>query len=939
MSVGVNQLMLAMSYYLLGYAMLQVQAPVAAIAGVIILTGSAEVIARIDLTLPVWDQRLIQALLVFGPTVACLASYHYVQQQDMTTKIAECLAPVAFISHGIVIALMTLVLSVREQENGAMLPLAFQGVLYLDVFGWVSHKRARDSGDPEKLPLREPSTWKLVGPGPGDDAELATAEPPSRTTSARRGTLGTPAGPSAVAAAGPGPPLGYFAKEYTKPPADGLCVPDADTAGASDEEEEAEGHRVARPAASAVRYDAAGRPLPSRPLGAAPAAATEDMRLVEGAPRAWDHVNAVEPPAKGFWDPVTFMPQGNRRREKMDSLISEAQEQSLEGQERASFWGFKASREEEEDEGVPMATGHDNEMPGVLPWQVFRNASFVISLTWILAGVYYILHVTGVWTMALPWNEASKDAPAEAAGSRRWGGGSEVVPRPGVFSLLAAGVTLGEVGPEVERIEAHWPYADIQPLTLACDATGRRLLATDGLSIFEATLPAPAPAAARAAGRPAPRRAREPAWPSARFRQAPGCPALQGEALQDVALHCGAGGGCEALALHHDGTRLAACPLAAAAAGGYVGQISQGWLQRPVQGAHGRTTWRREQARWLLVDQACAAAANRSAADELQRGGCVSVATTHGSVAQLARRASGRELAPTSVVEVHGTEALTHGGHPRVQRPLLRDPALAAPQHPRAGRGQRRRGRGAAPAAARGPRRRGLLRGRRARVPARRRPQSGPLAVPAAPGPALRSPQGSFPSPLGNRRGRTGGARTGQRLPGSRPCPSRREGASWPRVAWRAPGQAAPCTARLRTARKVSCPPCGSSSRSFVASSPRARPAGLTSGPSWSRAGRCTSRRRCRCPGSRRRWRTFGASCPAPTRATHRRQRTCVGTWRPSRRRRSCRRSRTTRLPGCTSSSCRAPATWGGASRRSPLGCWPWSRSCAARRTSATVPW
>merc|ERR1719382_2049744 len=150
--------MLAMSYYILGYAMLQVQAPVAAIVGVIILMGASEVTARIDLTLPVWDQRLIQALLVFGPTVACLASYHYVQQQDMTTKIAECLAPVAFISHGIVIALMTFVFSVREQENGAMLPLAFQGVLYLDVFGWVSHKRAHERAPGPAAASSAPST-------------------------------------------------------------------------------------------------------------------------------------------------------------------------------------------------------------------------------------------------------------------------------------------------------------------------------------------------------------------------------------------------------------------------------------------------------------------------------------------------------------------------------------------------------------------------------------------------------------------------------------------------------------------------------------------------------------------------------------------------------------------------------------------------------------
>eukprot|EP00439_Symbiodinium_sp_Y106_P069597 s176_g12.t1 len=42
MSVGINQLMLGMSYYILGYAMLEVKAPLAALAGVLAFMGSAE---------------------------------------------------------------------------------------------------------------------------------------------------------------------------------------------------------------------------------------------------------------------------------------------------------------------------------------------------------------------------------------------------------------------------------------------------------------------------------------------------------------------------------------------------------------------------------------------------------------------------------------------------------------------------------------------------------------------------------------------------------------------------------------------------------------------------------------------------------------------------------------------------------------------------------
>eukprot|EP00913_Durusdinium_trenchii_P030237 g28327.t1 len=43
MSVGINQLMLGMSYYILGYAMLEVKAPCAALGGVLAFMGSSEV--------------------------------------------------------------------------------------------------------------------------------------------------------------------------------------------------------------------------------------------------------------------------------------------------------------------------------------------------------------------------------------------------------------------------------------------------------------------------------------------------------------------------------------------------------------------------------------------------------------------------------------------------------------------------------------------------------------------------------------------------------------------------------------------------------------------------------------------------------------------------------------------------------------------------------
>ncbi|MFM7981351.1 MAG: hypothetical protein ACKPKO_18745, partial [Candidatus Fonsibacter sp.] len=47
----------------------------------------------------------------------------------------------AFQAHDIVIVHLAVLVRVREQCDGAMLPLAFQGVLFLGDFGWVWRKQ------------------------------------------------------------------------------------------------------------------------------------------------------------------------------------------------------------------------------------------------------------------------------------------------------------------------------------------------------------------------------------------------------------------------------------------------------------------------------------------------------------------------------------------------------------------------------------------------------------------------------------------------------------------------------------------------------------------------------------------------------------------------------------------------------------------------------
>mmetsp|Transcript_62498 Transcript_62498/g.182700 ORF Transcript_62498/g.182700 Transcript_62498/m.182700 type:complete len:678 (-) Transcript_62498:142-2175(-) len=501
------------------------------------------------------------------------------------------------------------------------------------------------------------------------------------------GTLPVAAAPAAstAAAVGAAPSFPFlpmlFFTPFFPPPAPGAAAaagggkrgaaPGED--GEADMETGSAGPIHAMPAVDCVVYGPDGLPLPTRPEEMAKPGAVHDLRDLPGAPRTSDQVNAVEPPAKEFWSPVTFMPPESRSRHKMDEFLAEhsghadraAGEGKAAGLGHFAFWG--------DDQDTPIQTGHDNEMPGVLPWQVFKLAAALSSLAWILGGVYFTLHINNIWTMELQWWWEMEEHPAHhvvehsgisALQMSAMQTAHRVVREPSVLGLLAAGLSGSSVGPALERIDAAWPYPSASPWGLSCDAEGRHLLVTDGLSAFAAQLRPAAVAGQAPSAVPAPL--------TAKFRQLPPCPALQGRRVEDVALVCGnASAGpraCEALVLHGRGRRLAGCPLAKrkreegpgspgpALGAGFVEGVAASWLLpgRPeARELHGK---RGEEVSSLLVDPACAATGAGGAGAAAGRG-CASVGTTRGRVAQLQARASGGEdLVPVNIFEAPGLD-------------------------------------------------------------------------------------------------------------------------------------------------------------------------------------------------------------------------------------------------------------------------------------------
>ena len=139
MSIGVNQLLNAASYFILAYYMTEAKVPSSATYGVVVLTTMAETLNRLDMSLTWWQLRLMQLFLYLGPAIACMAGWAWVEDGWEIT--AEALVVCAFLAHALYLLTVNTLCHMHLEHNGAMLPVVFRSVLYLDVFGWSSQAR------------------------------------------------------------------------------------------------------------------------------------------------------------------------------------------------------------------------------------------------------------------------------------------------------------------------------------------------------------------------------------------------------------------------------------------------------------------------------------------------------------------------------------------------------------------------------------------------------------------------------------------------------------------------------------------------------------------------------------------------------------------------------------------------------------------------------
>jgi len=203
-----------------------------------------------------------------------------------------------------------------------------------------------------------------------------------------------------------------------------------------------------------------------------------------------------------------------------------------------------------------------------------------------------------------------------------------------------------------QRVNTTWPYPGIRPTGLSCDSMGQHVLVTDGLSAF---LAAVQEGEASIGGHNDGIRLRH-ADPvlSANFQQVAPCLALLGQRLQDTALSCldNSTSSCEAMVLHGDGRRVAACPLSEHG-GGLSLSVASSWLSGR------RADFTSEQAQFVMVDPVCNA-------DSLGAG-CTSVGTSRWRLARLQRGTQGDDLVPLDVTD---EKDVLHG-QPKTMRLMM----------------------------------------------------------------------------------------------------------------------------------------------------------------------------------------------------------------------------------------------------------------------------
>lgn len=173
MSMGTNQLVTALAYYVIAYVLVSNHAVVACWLVVLLFMVITASLIRLDMSLTALEYKICVLLVTSGPCLSAVAAQQWLRQTRHSDDLVIILTPIAYVFHAAWLLFLLYICKVTEQKGGAMLPIGFRSVMYIDIFGWIKTIRAptrRLSTSQLEVESRPPQAAPVPGSGPAVQA-------------------------------------------------------------------------------------------------------------------------------------------------------------------------------------------------------------------------------------------------------------------------------------------------------------------------------------------------------------------------------------------------------------------------------------------------------------------------------------------------------------------------------------------------------------------------------------------------------------------------------------------------------------------------------------------------------------------------------------------------------------------------------------------------
>lgn len=177
MSMGTNQLIMGLSYYVIAWVLVSNKDVAAALFVILVFMVVACSLISLDMSLTALEYRTTCALVSAGPLFAFFGAQQWRLMTTNGFRNSHAFAPLPYATTAAWLMLLLYISKVGKVHEGkSALPTGFRSVMYIDIFGWVQRGRERAIKERRKTQRVKGSATESVagmveaGEAPGFDA-------------------------------------------------------------------------------------------------------------------------------------------------------------------------------------------------------------------------------------------------------------------------------------------------------------------------------------------------------------------------------------------------------------------------------------------------------------------------------------------------------------------------------------------------------------------------------------------------------------------------------------------------------------------------------------------------------------------------------------------------------------------------------------------------